>query len=96
MDDMNKEYLKTDYDDLKVVKSEIFLTPMLIILPLLVGVFFVYDWFYRDYSLGVLDLDGHLMFGVVILIGNIMFDIPFIKSLIRYRRNKKRFDKKMV
>jgi len=90
MGDTNKEYLKTDYDDLKIVKSEIFFTPMLIVLPLLVGVFFVYDWFCRGYSTGVSDLDGHLMLGVIILIGNILFDVPFVSSLIRYKKYKSR------
>ena len=90
MDDTNKEYLKTDYDDLKIVKSEIFFTPMLIVLPLLVGVFFVYDWFCRGYSLGVSDFNGELIFGVIILVSNILFDVPFVSSLIRYKKTKNR------
>ncbi len=90
MDDANKEYLKTDYDNLKVVKSEIFFTPMLIILPLLVGVFLVYDWFCRGYSLGVSDFNGELMLGVIILVCNVLFDIPFVYSLIRYKKTKNR------
>lgn len=89
MDGKDKEYLKTDYDDLKIVKSEIFFTPMLIILPLLIGVFFVYDWFYRGYSFGISDLDGQLMLGIIILCGNILFDVPFVSSLIRYKKIKK-------
>jgi hypothetical protein len=89
MDDANKEYLKIDYDDLKVVKLEIFFTPMLIILPLLVGVFLVYDWFNRGFSLGIPDFNGQLMLGVIILVGNILFDIPFVFSLIRYKKNKR-------
>jgi len=90
MDDVNKEYLKTYYNDLKVIKSEVFFTPMLIILPLLVGIFLIYDWFCRGYSLGISDFNGELMLGVIILVGNVLFDVPFVSSLIRYKKDKSR------
>ncbi|MDH7517259.1 MAG: hypothetical protein QHH19_02810 [Candidatus Thermoplasmatota archaeon] len=91
MDVKDKEYLKTDYNNMKIVKSEVFFAPMLIILPLLVGSFLVFDWFNRGYSLGVSDLNGQLMLGVIILVGNILFDIPFVSSLIRYKKDKRHF-----
>jgi len=90
MDDTNKEYLKTDYNNLKVVKSEIFFTPMLIVLPLLVGIFLIYDWFCNGYSVGDPKFNGELMLGVIILVGNVIFDIPFVSSLIRYKKTKNR------
>ena len=83
---MKEEYLKTDYSDLKVVKTEIMLTPLLIVLPLVVASFLINDWFLSGFSKGVSTYDGELMLAVIILFGNIMFDIPFIRSLIQYKK----------
>ena len=83
---MKEEYLKTDYSDLKVVKTEIALTPLLIVLPLIVAIFLINDWFFSGFSKGISKYDGELLLAIIILIGNIMFDIPFIRSLIQYKK----------
>ena len=82
----NKEYLKTDYSNLKVIKTEILLTPILIILPLFVAVFLINNWFINGFLYGVSTHDGELMLAIIILIGNITFDIPFISSMIKYKK----------
>jgi hypothetical protein len=81
-----KEYLETNYNDLKVIKTEAMLTPLLIILPLVVAVFLINDWFFSGFSKGISERDGELILAIIILIGNIMFDVPFIRSLIRYKK----------
>jgi hypothetical protein len=87
MNEQSVGYLKKDSDDLRrVIRIEIWFTPLLIVLPLIVGGFLIYDWFCRDFSMNDLELTGELMLGVIILVGNVMFDIPFLKSLLRYRR----------
>ena len=87
MNEQNAEYLKKDSDDLrKVIRTEIWFTPLLVVLPLIVGSLLIYDWFCRDFSMNDLELTGELMLGVIILVGNVIFDIPFLKSLLHYRR----------
>jgi len=83
---MKEEYLKTDYSDLKVVKTEIMLTPLLIVLPMVVAVFLINDWFNSGFLKGNSVYNGELLLAIIILIGNIMFDVPFIRSLIHYGR----------
>jgi hypothetical protein len=81
---MKKEkmkYIKNKkiYD--KLVRAELLFMPMLIIEPILISVFFIYDWYTRGFLLNNSAYDIELILGVIILIGNIMFDIPFVKSL---------------
>jgi hypothetical protein len=80
------EYLKTGSNNAKVIRTEILFTPLLIVLPILVGFIFIYDWFCRGFSMGNSAFDGELIIGVIILISNIVFDIPFIKFLKRYKK----------
>jgi len=82
------EYLEKGSNDVKVLRSEIFFTPLLIFLPLFVSCFMIYDWFSRGFSLGISSFDTELILGVIILFGNIVFDIPFIKSLKTTFRKK--------
>ncbi len=87
MNEQNVEYLKKDSGDLRrVIRTEIWFTPLLIVLPLVVGSFLISDWFCRDFSMNDLELTGELMLGVIILVGNVMFDIPFLKSLTGFRK----------
>ena len=86
MKNNGKEYLKADYSNLKVIKTEILLTPLLIILPLLVAGFLINSWFLNGFSKGVSSHDGELMLAIIILVGNIMFDIPFVSSMIKYKK----------
>ena len=87
MNEQSVEYLKKNSEDLRrVIRMEIWFTPLLVVLPFVVGSFLIYDWFYRDFSMNNLELTGELMLGIIILVGNIVFDIPFLKSLLFYRR----------
>jgi hypothetical protein len=83
----SEEYLKTDYKNLKVIKTEILFTPLLIVFPLIIAGTLISDWYLKGYVRGNSSaFEGELILGIIILIGNIIFDIPFIKSLTRYRR----------
>ena len=86
MKNMKEEYMKTDYSNLKVVKTEIMLTPLLIVLPIVVAVFLINDWFNSGFLKGNSVYNGELLLAIIILVGNIMFDIPFIRSLIKYKK----------
>jgi hypothetical protein len=88
---MNKEnmnYIKNNNSNAKVIRTEILFTPLLIFAPLAIGLLLIYDWLARDFLTGELDLLGELMLGIIILICNIMFDIPFIKSLRELSKKK--------
>lgn len=82
-----KEYLKTDYKNLKVIKTEILFTPLLIVFPLIIAGYLISDWYLRGYvQCNSSAFEGELILGIIILIGNVVFDIPFIRSLIAYRK----------
>jgi len=75
------EYIKKESTDEKLLRAELLFAPLLIIAPVLISVFLINDWFVRGFSTGVSNYDGELLLAVIILSGNILFDIPFIKSL---------------
>jgi hypothetical protein len=60
---------------------ELWFAPMLIIVPIGVSFFFVWDWMVRGVSTGSSMYDGELFLGSLLLIGNLVFDIPFLRSL---------------
>ena len=75
------EYLKKEENYAKLLRAELLFAPLLVICPVLVSVFLINDWFIRGFSTGVSTYDGELLLAIIILSGNILFDIPFIKSL---------------
>ncbi len=79
-----KEYIKFDKNDIKAIRLEILLTPLIVIFPLLVSGYLIYDWFTRGLLMNISQYNGELFIALIILIGNILFDVPFIKTLIRY------------
>ena len=83
------DYIKNDKNFARVIRAELLFMPLLIIVPLFVGFFLIYDWYVRGYSVSNPEYTGQLILGVIILIGNIIFDIPFIRSLIVLSKGKK-------
>lgn len=75
------EYLKKEKGNAKLRRAELWLAPLLILVPILVSVFLINDWFVRGFSTGISDYNGEILLAIIILSGNILFDIPFIKSL---------------
>jgi len=80
------EYLEKERINAKLRRAELWFAPLLIIVPILVSLFLINDWFYRGFSRGISTYDGELILAMIILAGNILFDIPFIKSLITLSR----------
>lgn len=87
---MKKEmvYLKKENNTKKVIRTELLLTPILVFMPLFIGLLFIYDWYSRGFTEGAFGYFGTLLIGVIILVSNILFDIPFIKSLMEITRSK--------
>ena len=80
------EYLKKEENHSKLLRAELLFAPLLIICPVFVSVFLINDWFIRGFSTGTSTYDGELLLAIIILSGNILFDIPFIKSLKTHHR----------
>ncbi|MEF8879535.1 MAG: hypothetical protein V5A64_03985 [Candidatus Thermoplasmatota archaeon] len=72
----------------KIVKTELLFAPILLALPLITGFYFIYDWYARDFVLNQIDLTIELLLGCIVLFGNFLFYIPFIKSLKGFHRKK--------
>jgi len=88
MNDQKMQYVKNINNNKKLIRTEIILTPLLVIAPIIISLLLIFDWFTRDFLTNELDLFGELMLGIIIIIVNIMFDIPFIKSLRQLSRKK--------
>ena len=88
---MNKqkmEYMKKGNNDAKVIRTEILFTPLLIVCPLIVSILLIYDWYVRGFSVNNSAFNGELILGIIILIGNIAFDIPLVKTLKTIKKTK--------
>ncbi len=70
-----------------LVRMELWFAPLLIFMPMSVSVFFLWDWYGRGFSQGSYVYDGELILGLIILLGNLFFDVFFLRSL---RRQKKK------
>jgi len=86
MSEKETEYVKTILINKKIVRGEILFAPILILLPIVVSGFLIWDWYARGWSRGSLLFDGELVLAVIILVGNLVFDIPFVKSLLVFNR----------
>jgi len=64
-----------------LLRLELWFAPGLIIVPILVSLFFVWDWYMRGFSIGSSLYDGELILGLLLLLGNLFFDVLFIKSI---------------
>jgi hypothetical protein len=64
-----------------LLRLELWFAPMLIIVPIGVSLFFVWDWYVRGFSIGSSVYDGELLIGLLLFIGNLLFDIFFLRSL---------------
>ena len=69
-----------------LLRLELWFAPMLIIVPLAVSSFLVWDWYARGNSLGLSSYDGELLLGLLILCGNLAVDVPFIRSIRTLRK----------
>ena len=76
----NNHYIKKT-SHARVINTERWFTPLLIIFPLLVSGLMIGTWYFKGYTQGIQTYNTELMIGVLILSINILFDIPFIKAL---------------
>ncbi len=75
--------MKNNLENKKIIRAELLLTPLLIIVPIIISIFLVNDWYVRGFTQGNAAFDGEMMLGIIIFIGNMLFDIPFIQFLLK-------------
>jgi hypothetical protein len=88
MNESNMEYMKSQSNNERVIRTEILFTPLLVALPIFIGLMFIYDWYSRGFVEGNYEYFGTLILGIIIIIGNLLFDVPFIKSLRKLTKMK--------
>ena len=88
MEKKKTEYIESKNNAEKLIRAELWFAPFLVVLPVVISILLIWSWFYMGYLEGSFAYDGHLILGLIILIGNIIFDVPFIKSLISYSRKQ--------
>lgn len=86
MNNKAMEYLKNDENQAKILRTELMLAPLLVALPVAVSFLFLHHWFENGYSVGDPAFNGELMLAFIILVSNISFDIPFVKTMLHYRK----------
>lgn len=84
----NMEYLKKERNTKKLIRTEILFTPILVIFPIIVGLILIFNWYIRVFLEGRIGFESELILGLIIIFGNLVFDIPFIKSLIKQVEKK--------
>ncbi len=85
MNEDKMKYVKNSKSDERILRTELILAPLLVILPFIVGIIFINDWYQRGFLTGSSAFQAELILGVIIIVGNILFDIPFIKSLRNFK-----------
>ena len=71
-----------------LLRLELWFAPVLLIVPLMVSMIFLQEWYSRGVLNGSSAFDGELFIGLIILFGNIVVDVAFLRS-IRLLRKKK-------
>ena len=85
-----ERYLTLENETEKLVRIELLFSPLLLCIPLCVSFVMIWAWFSQGYLLGSTGYDGQLLVALVILIGNLLFAIPFLRSLIVVSRRRSR------
>ena len=64
-----------------LLRLELWFAPLLLLVPLIVSLIFLWEWYAKGLIIGSSSYDGELLLGLLLLVGNLMFDIPFLRSI---------------
>jgi len=64
-----------------LLRLELWFAPLLLLIPIIVSVVFILEWYTKGFINGLSEYDGELLFGLLLLAGNLVFDIPFVRSI---------------
>ena len=82
-------YMDTTKATEKLVRFELLFAPILILLPLAVSLTLFWSWFSFGYLKEDSSYTGEFFIACIILVGNVLFDVPFLRSLLLFRKQKK-------
>lgn len=66
-------------------RLELWLTPLLVIAPFIIGLLLLMEWFFQGVLSGSPSYEAELLLGCIILVGTLVFDVPFLRT-VRFRR----------
>lgn len=89
VDKSDTTYLPSENNTEKLVRIELIFAPLLVLFPVVVSLAMLWGWFSQGYLEGSSGYDGQLLIACVILACNILFDIPFLRSLILFSKEKR-------
>jgi hypothetical protein len=64
-----------------LLRLEFWFAPLLLIVPIIVSVVFLLEWYTKGFINGSSEYDGELLLSLLLIVGNLVFDIPFVRSV---------------
>ena len=71
-----------------LLRLELWFAPSLLLVPIVVSVVFLLEWYTKGYINGSSEYNGELILGLLLLLGNLLFDIPFVRSIRTLKRKQ--------
>lgn len=69
-------------------RLELWLTPILVIAPFLIAVLFLIESIGQGLLKGLPTYEAEFMLGCIILVGTLVFDVPFLRTM-HFRKRKR-------
>ncbi len=71
-----------------LLRLELWFAPLLLVVPVIVSVVFLLEWYTKGFLMGSSAYDGEFLLGLLVLVGNMLFDLPFIRSIRTLKRKQ--------
>jgi len=85
---MNKKGLRQAQRIILSRRLEIWLTPVLVIAPFLIAILFLIESVEQGVLRGAPLYEGEFLLGCIIIVGTLVFDVPFLRT-VHFRKRKK-------
>ena len=64
-----------------LLRLELWFAPLLLLIPIIVSMVFLLEWYTKGVLTGSSVYDGEMLLGLLLLAGNLVFDILFVRSI---------------
>jgi hypothetical protein len=71
-----------------LLRLELWFAPLLLLVPIIVSMVFLLEWYTKGFINGSSAYDGEFLLGMLVLVGNLVFDIPFVRSIRTLKRKQ--------
>jgi hypothetical protein len=71
-----------------LLRLELWFAPLLLLVPIIVSVVFLLEWYTKGFLNSSSEYDGELFLSLLLLGGNLVFDIPFVRSIRTLKRKQ--------